>query len=541
MSRRERLVYRLLMLMGAASLIAFYGWWFQPQHLPTNLQGAWHGVDLMIYATLTFVLSHRIFMDVYMWVVARKIAPIAPAPEPEEGLKVAFITTFVPGAEGIDLLRRTLPAMLAADYPHDVWLLDEGADPDARALAESLGVHYFTRHGRREYNLVAGPFTARTKGGNHNSWYDAHGHVYDVVAQIDTDFIPHHTFLTATLGYFQNPRTGWVVTPQIYGNTASSFVTRGAAEQQYTFYGAVLRGLSGRRLANMLGANHVVRVAALDSIGLYAGHLTEDLLTGMRLHSRGWESAYVPLALAVGEGPDTWKSYFTQQTRWSYGCMHILKTHTRALLKTMRWPHKLLYLSLLQGYFSGLAGALGTALLTLYFLAGVEISKLTIVGLLIWATPLFVARQLIQLWLQRFTVRPDVERGLRSAGGLIGIAVWPIYFVALVKVLRQQSLGFKVTPKGSASRRPVGVRQQFRPHLVVAALSAVCLGSAAVTGRDSAVLVFWVCLNLVTMGGFWLLAGRLPRVARRRTAPARTDDGQARPVVELAAYGAAAS
>lgn len=541
MSRRERLVYRLLMLVGAASLVAFYGWWFLPQHVPTNLQGAWHGVDLLIYATLTFVLSHRIFMDVYMWVVARKIAPIVPAPEPEEGLKVAFITTFVPGAEGIDLLRRTLPAMLAADYPHDVWLLDEGADPDARALAESLGVHYFTRHGRREYNLVAGPFTARTKGGNHNSWYDAHGHAYDVVAQIDTDFIPHHTFLTATLGYFRNPRMGWVVTPQIYGNTGENFVTRGAAEQQYTFYGAVLRGLAGRRLANMLGANHVVRVAALDSIGLYAGHLTEDLLTGMRLHSRGWESEYVPLALAVGEGPDSWKSYFTQQTRWAYGCMHILKTHTRPLLRTMRWPHKLLYLSLQQGYFSGLAGALGTALLSLYFLAGVEISKLTIAGLLIWATPLFVTRQLIQLWMQRFTVRPEIERGLRTAGGLIGIAVWPIYFVALVKVVRQQPLGFKVTPKGAATRRPVGVRRQFRPHLVVAVLSAVCLGSAAVTGRDSSVLLFWVTLNLVTMGGFWLLAGRLPWAARRRTAPVPAGDGHDRPVVELAAYGAAAS
>lgn len=548
MTRRERLVYWLLMLAGVTSLLVFYGWWFMPTHIPTNFSGPWRGLDLLIYAILTLVLSHRIFMDVYVWVVARKIKPIVAAPEPEPGLKVAFITTFVPGVEGIDLLIRTLPAMLDVDYPHEVWLLDEGDDPDARALAASLGVRYFTRHGRREYNLPAGPFTKKTKGGNHNAWYDSHGHTYDIVAQIDTDFIPRRDFLTATLGHFRNPRMGWVVTPQIYGNADDNFVARGAAEQQYTFYGPVLRGLAGRHLANMLGANHIVRVAALQDIGLYAGHLTEDLLTGMRLHSRGWESEYVPLPLAIGEGPDNWRAYFNQQTRWAYGCMHILKTHTRDLLKTMRLPHRLLYLSIQQGYFSGLAGALGTLLLALYFLGGIEISKLTITGLLIWATPLFVVRQIIRIWLQRYSVRPDVEGGVRIAGGLIGIAVWPVYFVALVRVIRQQPLRFKVTPKGAVSKRAGGVRQLFRPHLAIALLSLVCLLVGMAYQRESMILQFWVGLNLLTLGGLWMLAGRLPalprRSARRAIAmvPPVEVDGPTppvevvRPVIELASY-----
>lgn len=539
MTRRERLVYRLLMVLGVISLLVFYGWWFQPSHLPTNLTGWWHGLDLVVYGLLTLVLSHRIFMDVYVWVVARRIEPLVEAPEPEPGLKVAFITTFVPGVEGIDLLTRTLPAMLAVDYPHDVWLLDEGDDPDARRLAGELGVHYFTRHGRREYNLVAGPFTQKTKGGNHNAWYDSHGMAYDVVAQIDTDFIPRRDFLTATLGHFRNPRMGWVVTPQIYGNTDDNFMARGAAEQQFTFYGPVLRGLAGRRLANMLGANHVVRVAALEDIGLYAGHLTEDLLTGMRLHSRGWESEYVALPLAVGEGPDSWRAYFNQQMRWAYGCMHILKTHTRGLLRTMKVPHKLLYLSLQQGYFSGLAGAVGTLLLALYFLGGVEISKLTIAGLLVWASPLFVIRQVIRVWLQRYSVRPDVEGGLRVAGGLISVAVWPVYFIALVRVLRQQPLGFKVTPKGAIRKRADDVRRLFRPHLAIAVLSLSCLLAGAVFQRESVVLQAWAAVTLVTLGGFWALADRAPTHSRRRARRAglsgpRGDVGL--PVVDLATY-----
>lgn len=515
MTRRERATYRLLMTLGVVSLLVFYGWWLRPSQLPDNGDGAlWRVVDVVLFAALTFVLSHRVFMDVYVWVVARKIRRLSAAPAPAPGLRVAFITTFVPGAEGLDLLGRTLPAMLAADYPHDVWLLDEGGDPEARELAEALGVHYFTRHGRREYQLMAGPFTRRTKGGNHNSWYDNHAGEYDVVAQIDTDFIPRHDFLTQTLGHFRDPTVAWVVTPQIYGNT-DSFVTRGAAQQQYTFYGPVLRGLAGRGMANMLGANHVVRVAALQEIGLYAGHITEDLLTGMRLHARGWRSEYVPLPLAVGEGPDTWKAYLAQQQRWAYGCIDVLGKHARDLVKPMPVSWRALYLSLMQGYFSGLAGALGCALLVVYFVGGLDLSRLQWQELLIFGAPLFLFRQVIRLWMNRFTVRPDVEGGFRVAGAVVSIAAWPIYLAALVKVLRQQPLTFHVTPKGRVRKSRGSARRLFRPHLAWAASSVLGLGAMVAFDRWSPVLAAWAVVNTLSMGGLWLAADRTEKKVSR--------------------------
>ena len=82
---------------------------------------------------------------------------------------------------------------------------------------------------------------------------------------------------------------GFVGTPQVYGNQRQSFVARGAAQQLFMFYGSIMRGLAGRGSANMIGANHVVRVRALREVKFYAGHLTEDLLTGMRMHARGLE------------------------------------------------------------------------------------------------------------------------------------------------------------------------------------------------------------------------------------------------------------
>ena len=69
------------------------------------------------------------------------------------------------------MLRRTLASMMVADYPHDTWLLDEGDHPDVRVLCRQLGVRHFSRSGIVEYNQASGRFLARTKAGNHNSWY----------------------------------------------------------------------------------------------------------------------------------------------------------------------------------------------------------------------------------------------------------------------------------------------------------------------------------------------------------------------------------
>ena len=524
MTRSQRFAYRLLMVLGGASLIAFYAWWLQPAHVPVNFVGWAHLIDWAIFLILTGVVSHRAFMDVYTWVVIRKIEPRLPAPEPPVGLKVAFITTFVPGTEGLDLLERTLPAILRTDYPHDTWLLDEGNDPGARALCESLGVHYFTRSGLREYNLVAGPFTAKTKGGNHNAWYQEHGFDYDSVAQIDTDFTPSRDFLTQTLGYFADPKIGWVGTPQIYGND-HSFVARGAAQQQYMFYGPIMRGLGGRRMANLIGANHIVRVAALREIRFYAGHLTEDLLTGMRLHAKGWRSSYVAEPLAIGEGPTTWEAYFNQQMRWAHGCIDILRWHTRRLGKAMPRKQAALYLALQQGYFNGIAGAVGILLLCVYFFGGLEISRVPLLGLLVWGGPFLIMREFINLWAQRFNVRPTLEKGLYLAGRAITLSVWPVYLLAFLGVLRQKHLVFKVTPKGQATEAPVVSLRLFRPHIVLALINLACVIVGLIKGHESAVLLLWAALNTVSLGSFACMAvvmtvrGRLQ--ARTESRPAQ--------------------
>lgn len=485
-----------LALIGVFAL-----WWFNPAHIPHNFAGAWHIFDVLLFAGVSFVIWHPLIMDMMAWAIASNIKPLRSA-APQPGLRVAFVTTFVPASESIDLLRKTLPAMVNADYPHDTWLLDEGDDPAARELCQQYGVRHFSRKDRGRFSAPEGKYAAGTKGGNHNSWYDTFGNGYDIVAQIDTDFIPRRDFLTQTLGHFRDERVAFVGTPQIYGNT-ESLIARGAAEQTYSFYGPILRGLFGMEMTLLIGANHVIRVAALKDVHHYSAHITEDLLTGMKLHARGWKSLYVSEPLAIGEGPSSWGAYFNQQMRWAFGCMDILLRHTPRLLKDMNWRQRLYYFLLQQHYFSGLAMFVGFALLMLYFGLGLTSADMTLGPMLSVYVPVLLATQFLNLWLQRYNVRPKTERGMLWAGRLVSVAAWPVFFMAFVGALRGKRMKYKVTPKGGAALggdATDGI-ELFYPHILIGLLCLAGLISVPLTGRTADIMAFWAAITASLMLG----------------------------------------
>lgn len=502
MNKLDRFKFFALVTVGLILTVSFTYWWFFVDHVPTNFNGLLHIFDYIIFGLLTYIVFHGVVNQVLLWTIVRKIKPLKYI-KPEKGLKVAFITTFVPKSEPLELLHKILPAMVNADYPHDVWLLDEGNDRNARKICKQYGVNYFTRGGKDRYNTPEGKFAAKTKGGNHNAWYDAVGYKYDIVAQIDTDFIPNKKFLTKTLGYFKNPRIAFVGTPQVYGNM-ESLIAKGAAQQTYNFYGPILRGLAGREMTLMIGANHVVRVSALKEIDYYNAHLTEDLRTGMELHSQKWRSTYVPEVLAVGEGPSTWTAYFNQQMRWAFGCMHILFNHTPKLMKKMTRKRGGLYFLLQQHYFTGLAMAFGIFILLMYTILGIAPTSMDLFEMIVFYIPLVLWQNVIFLWLQKFFVDPKNERGLLLAGRVVSVAVWPIYFLALVGVLRGKRLVFKVTPKGDSqqSYTPLSI---FKPQIVIALLMTIAfVFGSFITFNNSIVMMFWIILTAVFMYGLIL-------------------------------------
>jgi cellulose synthase (UDP-forming) len=503
MNKPQRVAYFVLVLLGFLLATIFGIWWFDASHIANNFSGNLHLLDIAIFATLTFVVWYQIIQELFFWLVGFFMKHPRPM-SPKNGMKVAFLTAFVPGSEPYDVLEKTLKAMTNASYPHESWLLDEGDDLEAKRLCKVYGISHYSRKDIKKYNTLEGKFKAKTKAGNYNSWYKEHGSKYEYVAQIDVDFIPHKDFLTKTLGYFQDPQVGFVGSPQVYGNTEESWIAKGAAEQAYGFFGTIQKGLFNHDMPLFIGANHVVRVKAHNSIKGYSGHIVEDHLTGMKFYAKRWKSVYVPEILAVGEGPATWDAYFSQQMRWAYGLFHILFTQSPKLFLKMRFKHIIHYFILQQYYVYGLAQVLAVVLITLYLVLGVEATSMKLGNLLLFYAPLVVLQQVIFLFLQRFNINPKKESGLMLRAKLLNFAVWPIYFLALVGVLTGKRLTYKVTPKGAKQREEAVRLSLFTPHFILGSITLAGLIGSFYTHHQAIQLVFLAWLNTTVLYYFVL-------------------------------------
>ena len=107
-------------------------------------------VGLLVMVLLQLIVAARTWTLTYFAARARDPIPMKPQP----GLRVAVLTTIVPGKEPLELVMTTLRAMkrIRHDREIDVWLLDEGNDLEVRERCEEVGVRDFSRKDHPEWN-----------------------------------------------------------------------------------------------------------------------------------------------------------------------------------------------------------------------------------------------------------------------------------------------------------------------------------------------------------------------------------------------------
>ena len=517
LTRRRPLATLAITALAFAFEATFFSW------LVSSIGLQQHSLHPLIYgATIVMILATALIelfrlVNVVtlclatLW--ARDPQPIVP----DAGLRVAFLTTIVPGKEPVEMVERTLLAARAVRHAgqsprdgsqvpgqgaYDVWLLDEGDDPDVKAMCARIGVRHFSRKGVERYNQPSGGFKARTKHGNYNAWVDRHGDGYDVFVSVDPDHVPLPNFCERLLGYFHDADVAFVVGPQIYGNY-DNVVTRWAESQQYLFHSLLQRAGNRHGIAMLVGTNNAVRIDALRSIGGLQDSITEDMATSLAVHSarnpatgNRWRSVYTPDVLAVGEGPSSWTDYFSQQHRWSRGTDEVMLTRFARLIWRLGFRRALHY-GLLMSYYplTALAWLLGAAIATCYLVLG---AKGVQVPAEIWLM-LYVDAALFQVGLyifnRRHNVSPHEEAGSSGFAGMVASTLCaPIYVSSYVGALLRQRAGFVVTPKGD-SASPDRLTT-FRHGLGWAAFYAVLLASAPIGDHVDGAMWLWPGLNL---------------------------------------------
>ncbi|MBG0562706.1 glycosyltransferase family 2 protein [Actinoplanes aureus] len=516
LSARRPVRSLLIALFAFAFEATFFGWLLSSIELPDRRMHAW------LFAATVFMIGATALIELFrlvnvvtlclatLW--ARDPVPV----RPQQRLRVAFLTTIVPGKEPIEMVEKTLRAARKIRHGgrYDVWLLDEGNDPDVKAMCARIGVNHFSRKGVDKYNTPAGAFKARTKHGNYNAWVDKHGTGYDVFVSVDPDHVPLPNFCERLLGYFRDPDVAFVIGPQIYGNY-DNVVTRWAESQQYLFHSLLQRAGNRLGIPMLVGTNNAVRIAALKSIGGLQDSITEDMATSLAVHgarnkatTRRWKSVYTPDVLAVGEGPSSWTDYFSQQHRWSRGTDEVVVANFARTVRRLGFRRTVHY-ALLMAYYplTAISWVLGAATAVCHIVLG---AKGVQVPQEVWLM-LYVDAALFQvglyLWNRRHNVSPHEEVGSSGLTGmLLSTLCAPIYVTSFVQAVLRRRAGFVVTPKGD-SASPDHLLT-FRTHLRWAAFFAVLLVVAVFTGHAHGFMWLWPALNLtlcLTPPAIWAL------------------------------------
>ncbi|MEU4922040.1 glycosyltransferase family 2 protein [Streptomyces parvus] len=502
---------RAALLLGAAPLVSLglFAWLMQPSHwtdrdpnLDNDLLLVLDVIMLVSIGLIELFRTMNVLSNAHATLVARDPVPVVP----ESGTKVAFLTSFVPGKEPLEMVTKTLEAAVRIRHRGlmHVWLLDEGDDPAVKEVCARLGVHHFSRKGVAHWNQAKGPHRAKTKHGNYNAWLDAHGGDYDFFASVDTDHIPLPNYLERMLGYFRDPDVGFVIGPQVYGNY-DTFVTKAAESQQFLFHALIQRAGNRYGAPMFVGTSNAVRISALKQIGGLYDSITEDMATGFEIHrhrnpatGKKWRSVYTPDVLAVGEGPTAWTDFFTQQLRWSRGTYETIIGQFWKGFGTMP-PGKLFNYTMMIIFYpmsalNWILAALSCALFLGMGASGVQIDPTIWMMLYGNASALQIG---LYIWNRRHNVSPHEPEGSGGLAGMVMSALSaPIYARSLMDAVLRRKSSFVVTPKGDSSS-PDTLFGTFRIHLFFIVVFGASMISSFFLGHSHPAMVTWATLALL--------------------------------------------
>lgn len=495
LSGGERIGYLALALLWLVVTVRFWSFW---------LDGAHRG-SLALYLPATVCLAYlSTFLPTFFWFYVGRMRRPVHIPPPA-GARVALITLCVPSHESLEVIEGQLRALREVRYPHDSWVLDEGADPQIERLAASLGVRYFTRKGKPLWNQPSPPFQAKTKAGNVNAWLD---HIamtdedYDLFVQLDIDHRPRPEYLDRVLGHFADPQVAWVQAPSVAHNL-DSWTARGHAEQDLVLQGPLQMGFYGHsRTPFIIGSHTTYRTSAIREIGGFQPTRAEDHLDTVVLAAAGYTGVYVPEVIASGDGPEDLSTYLGQQFAWAYSMVQIFLHHTPRLVRFYA-PRQAFQFLMAQSWYMlwSLSLAILWVLPLVALLADRPIARMSLPAFLTYHVCVIATSGAMWCWCRKWFQPSGV--GLSWRGIVLEIARWPVVLWAAINVLLRIKRPYMITPKGGAMRNAHRDRRLYGPYFAMAitgitAVLAFCVASHNTETQGYLVLVLFDVAMVMT-------------------------------------------
>jgi len=430
-----------------------------------------------------------------LWPLERKLVPL-----PEDMALWPTVDVYIPTYnESLEVVSDTVLAAQNLSYPADkmrIYVLDDGRREQFEAFAKSAGVGYITR-----------PDNQHAKAGNLNNALQLTDG--ELICVFDCDHIPTAGFLQATLGGFiDDEKLAMVQTPHYFYSQDPFERNLGVAEELpregELFYGPVQKGNDFWNATFFCGSCAVIRRQALEETdGFAVETVTEDAHTALRFQRRGWRTAFVSLPLAAGLATERLSLHIGQRARWARGMTQILRIDNPLFGRGLSLAQRLCYLNAMLHFQFALPRVVFITAPLAYLLLGQNIIASSASMIFAYALPhLFHA-----IW----TNSRITGRFRYTFWGEIYESVLCFHLIkpTLVTLWDPKKGSFNVTEKGGLLEKSFFDISAVRPHLVVAFLLALGLGSGLVRfywnefygiERDVMLLnVFWAGFSLITL------------------------------------------
>lgn len=458
-------------VIGAGS---YYLWW----RLST-LHGIHpYGIALFVAEAVSF--GFLCFTVALLVRVKRRTDPVPPP--------IGTLDVFIPVAgEPIEIVEKTLRRALAIRYPHRTYLLNDGWMArasnwrDVEHLAARYGVQCFTRRSGE-----------RGKAGNLNhARRRTHG---NVIAVVDADHQAESTLGHVTLGYFRDPKVGFVATPQRFKMEGKDVL----GSRERAFYRYIQPAKDAVGAAFSCGNGALYRREALVSIGGFSEwNVVEDLHTSYRLHSAGWKSVYHPAPITTGITPEVASVFAKQRLGWATDSLRMLLWDNPLKAKGLTLGQKLHYFWTTMFYLVMTLQIVFVLGPVMHLFFGISImSPPSMESYLLHAAPYFAL-------LLAFT------GGLGGLGDgiaaiLKGLYLWPIYTLALIRAV----ISARIEPPITIKTRTSGISPLLIPqYLLLGLLIAAIVKGLTRPDEGTAVSSAWAAFMALAFATFVLSLG----------------------------------
>ena len=504
-----------------------YAWWRLTATLDfDSYTEAVLGYGLLAAEAYTWLIVILGFVQT-AWPLKRQPAALIGAPESWPTVDV-FIPTY---NEDLSVVQPTVLAALGLDWPKDklrIYLLDDGRRDEFRDYAEAVGIHYLDR-----------PDNRHAKAGNLN--HALHQTDGELVAIFDCDHIPTRVFLKTCIGWFQRePLCAMVQTPHHFFSPdpfeRNLGTFRRIPNEGALFYGLIQDGNDFWNATFFCGSCAVIRRAPLMEIGGIAVEtVTEDAHTALKLHRRGYTSAYINQPLAAGLATESLSAHVGQRIRWARGMAQIFRLDNPMSGPGLSLWQRLCYSTAMLHFFFGLPRLVFLTAPMAYLFFEWHVINANATMLALYVIPYIALSTLANAHLQgesRHTAWADVYETVLAAYVMVPTAL---------AIIKPRSGSFNVTAKGGLVAKSYFDWVISTPYsiLVLLNLAAFCIGLLRLfvlnvheTGTVALNLA-WTTYSILILGAAMGVASearqvrRTQRVQTRLPAVLYLDNGQA--------------